>query len=72
MNRDLLLYIKSKKNYYNYLKENSYWIKEINRENDIKAFSSFIKEKYRLRATDKISDAIDNIDLINNVLETLK
>ncbi len=72
MNRELLMFIKSKKNYYNYLKENSYWIKQINRENDIKTFTSFIKEKYRLRTTDKISDAIDNIDLINNVLETLK
>lgn len=72
MNRDLLLYIKSKKNYYNYLKENSYFIKQINRENDIKTFSNFIKEKYRLRTTDRISDVIDNIDLINNVLETLK
>lgn len=72
MNRELLLYIKNKKNYYNYLKENSHFIKQINRENDIKTFSSFVKEKYHLRATDKISDAIDNIDLINNVLETLR
>lgn len=72
MNRELLLYLKSKKNYYNYLKENSFFIKQINRENDLKSFTNFVKEKYRLRATDKISDAIDNIDLINNVLETLK
>ena len=31
-----------------------------------------MKSKYRLRTTDKISDAIDNIDIISNVLSALK
>jgi len=55
------------------LKENSYWIKELNRDSsNVKAFQEHMKVKYRLRVTDKLSDAIDNIDLISNVLSTLK
>jgi len=55
------------------LKLNSYWIKELNRDyNNLKRYKEDMKVKYRLRTTDKISDAIDNIDLISNVLGALK
>ncbi|MDE5539680.1 MAG: hypothetical protein K2J20_04265, partial [Bacilli bacterium] len=51
------------------LKYNSYWLKELNRNPaSVKRFKENMKVKYRLRATDKVSDAIDNIDLISNVL----
>ncbi len=56
-----------------YLKENSYWFKELNRNSDnYSAFIHAMKEKYHLKITDKISDAIDNIDMISGILETLK
>lgn len=55
------------------LKYNSYWIKELNRDaTSIKRYKEDMKVKYRLRTTDKISDAIDNIDIISNVLSALK
>ena len=55
------------------LKINSYWIKDLNRSSsNIKRFKDDMKVKYKLRTTDKISDAIDNIDLISNVLGALK
>lgn len=55
------------------LKYNSYWLKELNRDaTSIKRYKSDMKAKYHLRATDKISDAIDNIDIISNVLSALK
>ncbi len=55
------------------LKYNSYWLKELNRNpNAIKNFKESMKIKYKLRATDKISDAIDNIDIISNILSALK
>ena len=55
------------------LKENSYWFKQLNRqEESYQEFTKFIKDKYRLRMSDKISDAIDNIDMISSILETLK
>lgn len=73
MQLDLIMKIKNDKKMYELLKQNSYWIKELNRNPDsYKRFVAEMKAKYRLRTTDKISDAIDNIDLITTVLDTLK
>lgn len=73
MELDLIMKIKNDKKMYELLKQNSYWIKELNRNPEsYKRFVSEMKAKYHLRATDKISDAIDNIDLITAVLDTLK
>lgn len=56
-----------------YLKLNSHWYKQLNRSsNNYKNFESSIKELYKIRTTDKISDAIENIDLISSVLNVLK
>lgn len=55
------------------LKQNSYWYKELNRNSDhYKKFVEAMKEKYRLKMSDKINDAIDNIDLIQGILDNLK
>lgn len=65
--------IKQEKNMYQYLKENSYWVKHLNRNGE--SYSRFIeamKDLYHLRASDKISDAIDNIDLISSFLGAFK
>ena len=59
--------------HYEYLKENSNWIKELNRhDNNINKFLEFTKDKYNLRVTDKLSDFVDNIDMIQKVLSVLK
>ena len=56
-----------------YLKENSDWIKYLNRNpKNYTLFKNEIKTKYKLRKTDKINNAIENIDLISNVLNILK
>lgn len=68
-----LLELKKDKKMWDLLKINSYWIKDLNRDsNNVKKFKENMKIKYKLRTTDKISDAIDNIDLISNVLGALK
>ena len=68
-----LLEIKKDKKMWDLLKINSYWIKDLNRDAaNVKKFKDDMKIKYKLRTTDKISDAIDNIDLISNVLGALK
>lgn len=55
------------------LKHNSYWYKELNRNSDnYQNFINDMKEKYHLKVTDRINDAIDNIDLISNILQSLK
>ena len=64
MELDLQYKIENTKNYYNYLKENSYYIKKLNRnKNEFENFSNFVKDKYGLRVTDRISKTIDNIDM---------
>ena len=56
-----------------FLKQNSYWYKELNRSADnYKNFLNAMKEKYHLKVSDKINDAMDSIDLISGILETLK
>ena len=70
-----IIYEKLKNNpkMYEILKQNSYYIKLLNRDpNFYKTFLRDMKEKYKLRPTDKMNEVIDNIDLISNILETLK
>lgn len=65
--------LREDKKMYAYLKENSEWMKLLNRNKDhYQNFINEMKEKYKLRVTDKVSDAIDNIDLISTVLSSLK
>lgn len=73
MQMRVLLELKKDKKMWELLKLNSYWVKELNRDgNNLKKFREDMKVKYKLRTTDKISSAIDNIDLISNVLGALK
>ncbi len=56
-----------------FLKENSYWFKELNRNSDnYKNFIKVMKEKYHLKVSDKINNAMDSIDIISGILDTLK
>ncbi len=73
MQVNALMDLKKDGKMYDLLKYNSYWLKDLNRNPlNIKNYKAQMKVKYRLRATDKISDAIDNIDIISNVLSALK
>ncbi len=72
MNRDLIEQI-IKDKYYNFLKENSFWVVSLYRNpSSYSEFKNFIKDKYHLRVTDKISNVIDDIELIGSVIETIK
>lgn len=56
-----------------YLRENSEWYKLLNRDaNNYDAYIKAMKKKYRLNMTDKISDTIDNIDMIASIINTVK
>ena len=73
MQVSVLLELKKNPKMWDLLKENSYWYKELNRNPlSVKSYFNDMKAKYHLRTTDKISDAIDNIDLISNVISALK
>ena len=73
MQVNVLMELKKDSKMFELLKYNSYWLKELNRNTQsLKRFKDEMKAKYHLRTTDKISDAIDNIDIISNVLSALK
>ena len=56
-----------------FLRENSYWYKYLNRsESYYKDFINDMKDKYKLKPTDKINKMVDNIDMIRTFLDVLK
>ncbi len=73
MTLDIQFKIKNNINYQRYIRENSTWYKILNRNPySFKAFEEEVKEVYHLRATDKISRTLNTIELIQNVVSTLK
>ncbi len=70
--KEIIDYLKKEK-YYDYLKENSYLIKELYRHpENYKKIIDFFKDKYHLRVTDKISNAIDGVETISSIIDTIK
>ncbi len=56
-----------------FLRENSYWYKELNRnEGKFPFFVEEMKIKYQLTTSDKINRTIDNISMIQSFLDVLK
>ena len=56
-----------------FLRENSYWYKILNRNENV--FNDFVNEmkiKYKLTTTDKINRTIDGIGMLQSFLEVLK
>lgn len=55
-----------------YLKQNSQYIKELNRNPEFyKDFKKIIKDKYKLRLTDKLSNVVNDIELVSNIISSL-
>ena len=56
-----------------FLRENSYWYKILNRnENAFLEFVENMKVNYKLTTSDKINRTIDNIGMLQSFLEVLK
>ena len=56
-----------------FLRENSYWYKYLNRSNTyLKPFISDMKDKYKLKLTDKINKITNNISMVRAFLDVLK
>ena len=73
MRLDVLMKLESDPKMMNYLKENSEWYKYLNRNPlNYSKFVHSMKEKYKIRSTDKISKVIDNIDTVSSILNVLK
>lgn len=56
-----------------FLRENSYWYKYLNRSNTyLKPFIYDMKDKYKLKTTDKINKLTNNISMVRTFLDVLK
>ncbi len=68
----IILYNLEKDKMMDYLKQNSYFIKDLNRHpENYENFKKIIKEKYNLRITDKVSNVINDIELVSSIIQTL-
>lgn len=73
MHLDTQFKLQKDTNYKNFLRENAYWYKILNRDpTRFNEFTKEMKEKYRLRAVDKLTDLADNISLLSMLFGGLK
>jgi len=73
MTLELQFKIKSNPNYIKFLRENSFWYKTLNRNPELfNLFVDEMKEKYKLRASDKINNVVDKINLIQSFLSVMR
>lgn len=73
MNLNLQYKIYQDPKQHQFLRENSYWYKYLNRsESYYKDFIYDMKDKYKLKPTDKINKMVDNINMIRTFLDVLK
>ena len=73
MNKSVLVTLKENEKLFSHFMENSYYIKDLNRNpNFFKTFESKMKEVYKERTTDKISKAIDTVEMLSSIIDTIK
>ncbi len=73
MTLDVQFKLKGNPNYINYLRQNSYWYKTLNRHPEkLKDFIEEAKTYYGLRPTDRLERAVETISLLQNILSTMK
>ncbi len=64
--------IRNDPNLHRYLRENSHWYKELNRNpQNITYLEEEMKEKYRLRPSDKINKLNDQLTLLRTFFDML-
>ena len=60
------------KNFKRYLEENSNYIKYLNRDpNYYNEFMKLMKENYKERPRDKINNAINTINIVSSIIDTI-
>ena len=69
MRTQVLNKLKENEKYHNFLRENSNWYKELNRNpENLDLFIKKMKEKYKLRTIDKVDNIVDSVDIITKIL----
>ena len=73
MDINTIRYIKTNPLIYNYLRENSYWYKELNRGSDVlKQIEEEAKRFYKQTPEDKMEKLSKNIKMISTFMDVLK
>ena len=73
MELKMINYIKNNPMLYTYLRDNSYWYKELNRNSQsLKRVEEAMKKYYKLTPTDKLQKISKQISLVSNILDILK
>jgi len=73
MTLELQYKLKNNPNYLMYLRRNSAWYKYLNRNpNNFRMFEEEAKERLSLRFTDKLSNTLKTIEILENVFSSLK
>ena len=69
MTSEVLNKLKSNKKFHNFLRENSNYYKNFNRDPDFyDEFINKMKVKYKLRTIDKVDNFVDSVDLITKII----
>lgn len=72
MNIDTQVKIKNNPNLYHYLRENSWWYKELNRHPEaLKDLEYEMKSYYKLNITDRIDKFSKNIEMLKTLMDIL-
>lgn len=70
---DIQFRLKNNPRYLEYIRNHSYWYKILNRDPSMfGAFEEKVREDYKLRTSDKISKALSTIELVQNIVSSLK
>ena len=73
MRTDLILKIKSDPNLKQFLREHSYYYKDLNRDpNSIKYIEEHMKKEYNLTTEDKLKKVQDKLQTISTIMEVMK
>ncbi|MDO5568826.1 MAG: YlbE-like family protein [bacterium] len=73
MTLDIQFQIKNNSNYQRFLREHSYWYKELNRNPaSFKDFVADMKDKYQLRPSDKFNKMLENISYFQSFLDVMR
>lgn len=70
---DIQFKLKSNPKYIQFIRENSYWYKILNRNPHMfSEFESKVREYYKLRLSDRLTKTLSTIEMIQNVISSLK
>lgn len=72
MTLELQFRIKNDPNLFRYLRENSYWYKQLNRNpKSIKQMEMEMKKRYQLTTVDKITNIKKGLDMVRTFMDVL-